>query len=148
MRKHHTKDYSITLEDSTGRTIELFINGDCIDEAIEQGCSMDIACEQNENNKVENAIAEGLIGPDCYLVSTTFTKPAIKYTTGRTYDGPQILEIEIEDRQTDEFGLEEITATFRDSSRHIAGRVTAIVFNDGIGAAVLTAYDAGRYQAI
>jgi hypothetical protein len=148
MRKHHTKDYSITLEDSTGRTIELFINGDCIDEAIEQGCSMDIACEQNETNKVENAIAEGLIGPDCYLVSTTFTKPAIKYTTGRTYDGPQILEIEIEDRQTDEFGLEEITATFRDSSRHIAGRVTAIVFNDGIGAAVLTAYDAGRYQAI
>jgi hypothetical protein len=148
MRKHHTKDYSITLGDSTGRTIELFINGDCIDEAIEQGCSMDIACEQNETNKVENAIAEGLIGPDCYLVSTTFTKPAIKYSTGRTYDGPQVLEIEIENRQTDEFGLEEITATFRDSSRHIAGRVTAIVFNDGIGAAVLTEYDAGRYQAI
>jgi hypothetical protein len=148
MRKHRTKDYSITLEDSTGRTVELFINGDCIDEAIEQGCSMDIACEQNETNKVENAIAEGLIGPDCYLVSTTFTKPTIKYSTGRTYDGPQILEIEIEDRQTDEFGLEEITATFRDSSRHIAGRVTAIVFNDGIGAAVLAAYDSGRYQAI
>lgn len=72
----------------------------------------------------------------------------IQYTTGRTYDGPQILEIEIENRQTDEYGLEEITATFRDQSRHIAGRVTAIVFNDGIGAAVLTEYDAGRYQAI
>jgi len=148
MRKHHTKDYSITLGDSTGRTVELFINGDCIDEAIEQGCSMDIACEQNETNKVENAIAEGLIGTDCYLVSTTFSKPAIKYSTGRTYDGPQTLEIEIEDRKTDEFGLEEITATFRDNSRHIAGRVTAIVFNDGIGAAVLAAYDSGRYQAI
>ena len=148
MRKHHTKDYSITLGDSTGRTVELFINGDCIDEAIEQGYSLDIACEQNETNKVENAIAEGLIGPDCYLVSTTFTKTTIHYATGRTYDAPQVLEIEIENRKEDEFGLEEITATFRDQSRHIAGRVTAIVFNDGIGAAVLTEYDAGRYQAI
>lgn len=73
---------------------------------------------------------------------------AISYTTGRTYDGPQILEIEIETRKQDEFGLEEITATFRDQSRHIAGRVTALVFPDGIGAAVLTEYDAGRYQAI
>ena len=72
----------------------------------------------------------------------------INYVTGRTYDGPQILAIEIEARKQDEFGLEEITATFRDSSRHIAGRVTAIVFNDGIGAAVLTEYDAGRYTAI
>ena len=74
--------------------------------------------------------------------------PTIKYTTGRTYDEPQVLEIEIEARTTDDFGLEEITATFRDQSRHIAGRVTAILFNDGIGAAVLTEYDAGRYQAI
>jgi hypothetical protein len=73
---------------------------------------------------------------------------AISYTTGRTYDGPQILEIEIENRTQDEFGLEEITATFRDQSRHIAGRVTALVFPDGIGPAVLTEYDAGRYQAI
>ena len=72
----------------------------------------------------------------------------LNYSTGRTYDAPQVLEIEIENRNTDEHGLEEITATFRDQSRHIAGRVTAIVFNDGIGAAVLTEYDAGRYTAI
>lgn len=72
----------------------------------------------------------------------------ITYPTGRTYDEPQVLEIEIEARTTDEYGLEEITATFKDQSRHIAGRVTAILFNDGIGAAVLTEYDAGRYQAI
>jgi hypothetical protein len=72
----------------------------------------------------------------------------ITYATGRTYDEPQVLEIEIETRKEDEFGLEEITATFNDKSRHIAGRVTAIVFPDGIGAAVLTEYDAGRYQAI
>lgn len=73
---------------------------------------------------------------------------AINYTTGRTYDGPQVLEIEVETRKEDEFGLEEITATFRDQSRHIAGRVTALVFPDGIGPAVLVEYDAGRYQAI
>jgi hypothetical protein len=72
----------------------------------------------------------------------------IKYATGRTYDSPQVLEIEIETRKEDEYGLEEITATFKDQSRHIAGRVTAIVFPDGIGPAVLIEYDAGRYQAI
>jgi hypothetical protein len=72
----------------------------------------------------------------------------IHYSTGRTYDGPQILAIEIETRKEDEFGLEEITATFTDQSRHIAGRVTALVFPDGVGAAVLTEYDAGRYTAI
>lgn len=149
MRMHHTKDYSITLEDSTGRTVVLYINGDCIDEAIERGYSLEIACEQNETNKAENAIAEGLIGADCHLIASTFTTAnQIKYATGRTYDTPQVLEIEIEARTTDDYGLEEITATFRDQSRHIAGRVTAILFNDGIGAAVLTEYDAGRYQAI
>jgi hypothetical protein len=72
----------------------------------------------------------------------------IQYSTGRIYDEPQVLEIEIETRKEDDFGLEEITATFRDQSRHISGRVTAILFNDGIGAAVLTEYDAGRYQPI
>lgn len=72
----------------------------------------------------------------------------INYSTGRTYDGPQVLEIEIEARKEDDFGLEEITATFRDHSRHIAGRVNALIFSDGIGPAVLTEYDAGRYQAI
>jgi hypothetical protein len=67
-----TKDYCITLEDGAGRTVKLSINGDCIDEALAQGYSLDIACEQNETNKVENAIAEGLIGTDCYLIATTF----------------------------------------------------------------------------
>ena len=72
----------------------------------------------------------------------------INYTTGRTYGGPQVLQIEVETRKEDDFGLEEITATFRDQSRHISGRVTALVFPDGIGPAVLIEYDAGRYQAI
>jgi hypothetical protein len=68
-----TKDYSITMKDSTGRTCELFINGDCIDEALAQGYSFDTACERNETNKLENAIAEGQIGADCHQISTTFT---------------------------------------------------------------------------
>lgn len=72
----------------------------------------------------------------------------ITYTTGRTYDSAQVLQITIESSQTDEFGLQEITATFVDESRHISGRIHTIVFNDGIGRAVLDAYDAGRYQAI
>ena len=72
----------------------------------------------------------------------------ISYTTGRTYDTAQVLEISIESQVEDEFGLTEIVATFKDASRHISGRVNTIVFNDGIGAAVLSAYDAGQYQAI
>lgn len=73
---------------------------------------------------------------------------AIKYATGRTYDAPQVLEIFIEGSSVDEFGLEEITASFIDASRHIKGRVNTVVFADGIGKAVLEAYDAGRYESI
>ena len=72
----------------------------------------------------------------------------ITYTTGRTYDGPQALEIEIESRKADQWGFEQITATFRDRSRRISGRVDAIVFADGIGPAILAEYDAGRYTEI
>lgn len=72
----------------------------------------------------------------------------ILYKTGRTYDCEQVLEIVIESRSTDEFGLEEVTATFRDSSRYLAGRVNVIVFNDGIGQAVLDAYDSCRYEEL
>lgn len=73
---------------------------------------------------------------------------AIQYATGRTYDTEQVLMINIESESTDDFGLLEIVATFTDDSRHIKGRVNTIVFNDGIGAAVLAAYDAGQYQPI
>ena len=72
MRVHHTKDYSITLEDVTGRTCELSIHGDCIDEAMERGYSLSEARESIENNKAQNAIAEGLIDYECFLISTTF----------------------------------------------------------------------------
>jgi hypothetical protein len=76
------------------------------------------------------------------------THDPIEYATGRTYDSPQVLRITVEERTEDEFGIEEVTATFADASRHIKGRVTTLVFNDGLGAAILAAYDAGRYEAI
>ena len=72
----------------------------------------------------------------------------ISYQTGRTYDGEQVLQISVESESIDEYGLSEVVATFVDPSRHIRGRVEVIVFNDGIGAAVLSAYDAGRYDAL
>jgi hypothetical protein len=72
----------------------------------------------------------------------------ISFPTGRTYDAPQILQITIESESTDEFGLQNVIATFNDASRHIKGRVEVIVFNDGIGQAVLESYDQGRYEII
>lgn len=72
----------------------------------------------------------------------------IKYATGRTYDKPQVLTITIEQDKEDEFGLRDIVATFEDISRNISGRVEVVVFSDGVGQAVLDAYDAGRYQVI
>ncbi len=73
---------------------------------------------------------------------------SINFPTGRTYDAPQILQITIESESTDEFGLQNVIATFNDASRHIKGRVDVIVFNDGIGQAVLESYDQGRYEII
>lgn len=73
----------------------------------------------------------------------------ITYVTGRTYDAAQELLINVESETVDQYGLTDIVATFIDDSRHIKGRVNTVVFpNEGIGAAVLDAYDAGRYQTI
>lgn len=73
----------------------------------------------------------------------------LEYRTGRTYDAPQVLRITVESETTDEFGITDITATFVDDSRHISGRVQSIVFGkDRIGAAVLAAYDAGKYSPL
>lgn len=72
MRTHPIKDYTITLEDESGRTCVLSIHKDCIDEAMERGYSLSEARERIEDNKVENAIAEGLIDYECFLISTTF----------------------------------------------------------------------------
>ena len=73
----------------------------------------------------------------------------IEFTTGRTYDTPQVLLITVESKTTDEWGISDITATFNDASRHISGRVTTIAFSlDRIGEAVLAAYDAGNYSPL
>lgn len=73
----------------------------------------------------------------------------IQFKTGRTYDTKQVLEITIEQDQEDEYGLQNVTATFTDASRHIAGRVQTVVFpTESIGEAVLKEYDAGRYVII
>ena len=59
-----TKDYSLTLEDSTGRRVTLYINGACVDEMGGD----DRARENVEDNAFANAIYNGLIGADAYLI--------------------------------------------------------------------------------
>jgi len=79
----------------------------------------------------------------------SFGYAPFEYSTGRTYDKPQVLLIKVEQQTTDEFGLIDMVATFVDSSRHISGRVETVLFkNDLIGEAVLQAYDAGNYSPL
>lgn len=73
----------------------------------------------------------------------------INYATGRIYDAPQVLEIEILRSQKDEFGWTEGLALFVDKSRHIAGTVDFFVSTDTdneIGKSVLSVYDTGEYR--
>ena len=62
-----TKDYSITLQDSTGRIAVVGINGATIDELVATGLPFDHAVEAVENNSAEVAIRDGEIGSDCHL---------------------------------------------------------------------------------
>jgi hypothetical protein len=79
----------------------------------------------------------------------TFTYAPFHFTTGRTYDTPQVLWITVEDQTTDNFGIVDFTARFVDESRHISGRVETVLFPGGlIGEAVLAAYDAGQYSPL
>ena len=71
------KDYSITLEDESGRTVELSIHADCIYEAMERGYTLEEARESIEENKAQNAIAEGLIGYECFLIPNKRTEAQI-----------------------------------------------------------------------
>lgn len=69
------------------------------------------------------------------------------YTTGRTYNGTQTLDINAPSAGGDDW--EHVEVQFRDASRNIDGIVK--VFNielntpRELGAAVLREYDAGRY---
>jgi len=76
-----------------------------------------------------------------------------EYTTGREYNGMQVLEITVQNRSVDDMGLIDCTVSFRDKSRGIAGRTTVYVGfdtecidNDKIGKSVLTSYDTGNYE--
>ena len=73
----------------------------------------------------------------------------IEYKTGRVYGSDQVLFITVETETENEYGMREITASFRDYARSIGGRVNAIAFpGDTVGSAVLAEYDAGRYATI
>ncbi len=78
----------------------------------------------------------------------------IEHPTGRTYDAPQVLRITIEEQSApDSFGFVDVVASFVDASRYISGRVETVLFETPVnpaevGAAVLAAYDAGKYSPL
>jgi rRNA processing protein Krr1/Pno1 len=63
-----TKDYSITMQDSTGRTAVIGINGASIDEMVATGLSFSEAVECIEDNSFLVAIRMGEIGANAFLV--------------------------------------------------------------------------------
>jgi hypothetical protein len=77
----------------------------------------------------------------------------ISYETGRDYGAPQVLEITFPAITCDLFdaAFVDVHVQFVDAARGISGAVK-VFGNDAnensIGRAVLTEYDAGRYQAI
>jgi len=73
----------------------------------------------------------------------------ITYATGRTYDEPQVLEIQLMHVTSDD-SIIEGRARFIDRSRHIAGQVNFFTMDDSetaIAKDVLASYDSGRYEA-
>lgn len=76
------------------------------------------------------------------------------YTTGRVYDGEQVLEITLKvTEKDDDLGFATVDATFVDKSRHITGLVKDLLIfgNDtpqAVGRAVLGAYDRCNYQTL
>jgi hypothetical protein len=63
-----TADYSVKMQDSAGRTCELYVNGASIDELTATGVPEYEAREGVESNAFENAIARGEIGEDAWAV--------------------------------------------------------------------------------
>ena len=62
-----TKDYSIKMQDSTGRVAIIGINGASIDELVATGLPLSEAVQAIEDNSFENAIRMGEIGADAFL---------------------------------------------------------------------------------
>jgi hypothetical protein len=77
----------------------------------------------------------------------------INYPTGRVYDEPQVLEIQlmhVTSNDSNGFLIIEGRARFIDRSRHIAGQVNFLTMDDSelaIAKDVLSSYDSGRYEA-
>jgi hypothetical protein len=65
-----TKDYSITMQDSTGRIAVIGVNGASIDEMVATGLSLSEAVQAIEDNSFEVAIRMGEIGADAFLAPT------------------------------------------------------------------------------
>ena len=63
-RSDMTKDYTITMQDSSGKRVTLYIDGASID--ANGGDSYAVECV--ENNAFDIAVFNGLIGADAYLV--------------------------------------------------------------------------------
>jgi hypoxanthine phosphoribosyltransferase len=66
-----TKDYSITMQDQTGRVAVINVNGASIDELVATGATLDFAKECVEDNAYEVAIRWGEIGADGFLIGIT-----------------------------------------------------------------------------
>lgn len=70
------------------------------------------------------------------------------YSTGREYNGKQVLKIDAPAIPEDL--IADVRVTFTDESRGITGVVTimAVELMSGTGDAVLREYDAGRYTEV
>jgi hypothetical protein len=66
-----TKDYTITMQDSTGRIAVVAINGASIDELTATGLTFSHATECVEDNSFEVAVRDGEIGADAFLTAIT-----------------------------------------------------------------------------
>jgi len=61
------EDYSLIMEDSTGKRCTLYISGDCIREHIATGLPLMQAIEEVESNAFANAIWRKEIGADAWI---------------------------------------------------------------------------------
>jgi hypothetical protein len=80
---------------------------------------------------------------------------SIEFTTDRIYDGPQRITVKVERIVFDlDFpGFADVTATFKDHSRHIMGRVFLPVMPEKftpqqLQRELMAAYDATQYESI
>ena len=67
-KKQTLGDYTLTMQDSTGRRFVLAINADCIRELVATGMSLASAKEDVENNAFWGAIDRNEIGADAHIV--------------------------------------------------------------------------------